>query len=48
MKKIIKKYGNTLVVTFNREEQEIYELDIGDIVDIEMVNMGQEVDKDGD
>lgn len=30
IKKIIKQYGNTLVITFNREEQKIFKICSGD------------------
>ena len=34
MKKQIKKYGDTLVISFNKEEQRIYKLKEGTIIDI--------------
>jgi hypothetical protein len=36
MKKIIKQLGNSIGITFNKEEKEIYELNIDDIVNIEV------------
>lgn len=36
MKKIIKQFGNSIGITFNKEEKEIYELNIDDIVNIEI------------
>jgi len=37
MKKQVKKYGDTLVISFNREEQQIYSIKQGTILDL--VNM---------
>jgi hypothetical protein len=37
MKKIIKQYGNSLVIILNKEDLEIYKLKVGDIIDIELV-----------
>lgn len=34
MKKQIKQYGNTLVINFDAEDQRIYDLRAGDIVDL--------------
>jgi len=34
MKKKLKKYGNTLVISFNREDTEIYKLKVGDVLEI--------------
>ena len=34
MKKILKNYGNTLVVVFNKEDQKIYNIKEGDIIDL--------------
>lgn len=34
MKKIIKRWGNSLVITFNKEEIQMYELKKGDILDL--------------
>lgn len=36
MKKIIKKYGNSLVILLNNEDCQIYDLRVGDVVDIEI------------
>lgn len=36
MKKIIKTYGNTLVITFDSEEQKIYNINAGDVFDVEL------------
>ena len=36
MKKIIKQWGDSLVITINPEEQEIYELKKGDKIDVEI------------
>ena len=35
MKKRLKRYGNNLVLVFTKEEEEIYGLIEGDIIDIE-------------
>jgi len=34
MKKKVKKYGHTLVIQFNSQEQEIYKINEGNIYDI--------------
>lgn len=34
MKKKITKYGNSYVITFTKKEREIYNLKLGDIVDL--------------
>jgi putative protein kinase ArgK-like GTPase of G3E family len=34
MKKVIKKYGNSLVIVFTKEEADIYHIKQGDIIDI--------------
>ena len=39
MKKIIKKYGDSAVILLNPEDLKIYELKIGDVVDIELVKV---------
>jgi antitoxin component of MazEF toxin-antitoxin module len=36
MKKEIKKYGNAYVIKLDAEDRKIYNLDEGDIVDIEI------------
>lgn len=36
MRKTIKKWGDSLVVVFNSEERKVYDIEQGDIVDIEM------------
>lgn len=35
MKKIVKKYGTSLVIVFNTEDREVYSLKEGDILDLE-------------
>ncbi len=35
MKKRLKKYGNTLIINFTKEEQKMYGLVEGDIIDVE-------------
>ena len=37
MKKVVKKYGNSLIITIDKEEADIYKIKKGDIVDIEIV-----------
>jgi len=34
MKKIVKSYGNSLVITFDAEDQKVYGIRAGDVVDI--------------
>ena len=34
MKKVIKKIGTSIGVIFNKEEAKIYDLEVGDIVDL--------------
>lgn len=34
MKKMVKKYGNSLVVTFDAEDQKIHNIEEGDILDL--------------
>ena len=36
MQKKLKKWGNSLVMTFNKEEQEIEQISEGDIVDLQI------------
>ncbi len=36
MKKIVKKYGNSNVITLDAEDMKIYNLKVGDIIDIEI------------
>ncbi len=35
MKKIIKKIGNSLGIIFDREDCNIYELKVGDVIDLD-------------
>jgi len=35
MKKILKKYGDSLVVTFSKEEKKIFGLVEGDVIEID-------------
>jgi antitoxin component of MazEF toxin-antitoxin module len=41
MKKQIKQYGNSLVIKITAEDQEIYDLEAGDIVDIELIKVDE-------
>ena len=34
MKRLVKNYGNTLVIVFSKEDQEIYNIEEGDVVDL--------------
>ena len=43
MKKIIKKYGNSLVIVFDKEDIKIYKLKVEDIIDIEIIKDGRNV-----
>lgn len=36
MKKVIKRYGGTNIISFNSEEMKVYCLSIGDIVDVKI------------
>ena len=36
MKKIIKKIGDSIGLIFDREERTIFDLEVGDIIDIEI------------
>lgn len=36
MKKIVKKWGSSLVIVLNKEEQDIYDLSEGVVIDIEI------------
>lgn len=47
MKKIIKAYGNTLVITFTREEQEVYDISEGDIFDVELSPLEKAIKQKG-
>jgi hypothetical protein len=39
MKKILKHWGNSLIIILSKEDKKIYNLKEGDIVDIEMVKL---------
>jgi|TARA_Y100000310_G_scaffold97876_1_gene95537 hypothetical protein len=39
MKKIIKIIGNSIGITFNKEEQEINNLDVGDVIQITIIKL---------
>ena len=39
MKKIIKKIGDSIGLIFDREERTIFDLEVGDIIDIELVKI---------
>lgn len=39
MKKIIQKYGNSIIIRFNSQEALLYDLNEGDFVDIEIVKI---------
>ena len=41
MRKIIKKYGNTLVMNFTKEDRKIIGIKEGDIIDFEIKNIGR-------
>ena len=34
MKRLVKNYGNTLVIVFSKEDQEIENIEEGDIIDL--------------
>jgi len=39
MKKQVKKYGNTLIINFDKEEARLYHIEEGKIYDIELVEV---------
>ena len=40
MKKIIKKWGDSFVVTLDPEDMKIYDFELGDVIDIEIKKEG--------
>ena len=54
MKKIIKKYGDSLVINFTKDERKLYRLKEGDVIDVEINKpidyqyMKRKAKKDGD
>lgn len=43
MKKLIKQFGNSLIITFDKEDKKIYNLEVEDIIEIEIKeNYGHE------
>lgn len=42
MKKIIKKWGNCIVITFNPEEAKIYDLEVGDVINFNLKHTEKE------
>ena len=47
MEKIIKAMGNSIGITFNKEEKEINELEAGDIIEIAITKLGKKKKKNG-
>jgi hypothetical protein len=47
MQKIIKRYGNSLIVIINPEEQQIYDLKEKDIIDITITKIIKFKEEDG-
>ena len=45
MKKIIKKLGNSICITFTSDEKRIYEIEQGDTFDIELIKIKNEAHK---
>ena len=41
MKKVIKRYGDSLIILLNKEDVKIYSLKEGDIIDIELIKIGK-------
>ena len=39
MKKQIKRYGNSLIILIDKEDSEIYNLEEGDVVELEIVKL---------
>lgn len=49
MKKEVKQYGDTLIINFNVEEQRVYNIEEGDIIDIsDLVVIKKKRGKNGD
>lgn len=42
MRKQIKKYGNSLVIKITAEDQEVYELEEGDVIEMEIVKLKED------
>ena len=45
MKKIIKAYGKSTIITLSPEDLKIYELEIGDIVEIHLIKVEKQEEK---
>jgi len=46
MKKLVKKYGDSLIITFDKEDKKLYNIEDGDLLDeIEFVNKKKEYQK---
>jgi hypothetical protein len=45
MEKIIKKWGDSLVIIFNQDEKRINDIEENDIVNISLVNLKKKVKK---
>jgi len=39
MKKILKKLGNSLGITINKEERKIYDIEEGDILEVDITKL---------
>ena len=39
MRKIVRRTGNSLCIIFNREDQEVYKLDEGDIIEVSIIKL---------
>jgi len=42
MKKQIKRYGSSKVIILTSEEMKIYELNVGDVVDVELLKVNNQ------
>ena len=39
LRKPLKKWGNSLVLSFSKDEKKVYGLKLGDIIDVEIINL---------
>lgn len=42
MKKIIKKQGNSAIIRLSPDDMDVYELEIGDIIEMEIVKLKED------
>ena len=41
MKKIIKAYGTSTIITLSPEDLKIYDLKVGDVVEVHLIKLGK-------